>query len=109
MCIPTRQPASPAMGTQSSVPAATSLTIGGAGAPRGAAQLGRLALRFGGQSSATPSTGAAQEAAALATPTPAATNPAANTPANEAQIPGVGTIAGSLAGLRFGNFNSAFA
>lgn len=109
MCIPQRPSQAPISDAQSSIPAATSLQIGGMGAPRGAAQLGRLALRFGAASSsaasATSSATAQQTAAALATPAAA---PAPGNAATSAQVAGVGTAPGSLAGLRFGNFNQAY-
>lgn len=111
MCIP-HQNMVPQPAAVSSTPAATNLQIGGAGAPRGAAQLGRLALRFGGAASgaSTQSTASAQQTAATLGAAPVvASNPAANPAANEAQQPGVGTTPGSLAGFRFGNFNGAFA
>lgn len=105
MCMSTPPPFNPQPSQFPSVQAATNLQIGGSGAPRGAAQLGRLALRFGGGTS-TP--------AAAAPPTQAATptgprDPAAPVNASEAQVPGVGTAPGSLAGLRFGNYTGAFA
>lgn len=107
MCMPSPPsqvaPASPVPSMQ----AADNLQIGGAGAPRGAAQLGRLALRFGGSPSSSASPATSGAAAQQATAAPSV--PSAFTPAAEAQQPGVGTTPGSLAGLRFGNFNTAFA
>jgi hypothetical protein len=69
MCVPSpAKPVSPE-NPLSSVQSATSLELGGQGT-RGAAQLGRLQLRFGGGSSAAP-----------ATPAPVPVTPAVATPA----------------------------
>lgn len=113
MCIPKPNPQVAQPTDIASVQSASGLEIGGSAAPRGAAQLGRLALRMGNTAQATsPSISASSQAQAQAASTvapPPAPNASTNTPAAEAQIPGVGTSPGSLAGLRFGNFNTAFA
>lgn len=109
MCVPKPPavvaPADPVPSMQ----AASSLTLANdSGGSRGAAQLGRLALRVGGGGSS------AQSAAAPAPappPPPTQVAPAAAQQSNQqpsataAPYSGVGTTPGSLAGQRFGIFN----
>jgi hypothetical protein len=108
MCVPKPQSSAAPPSAIPSMQAATNLSLANAGPSRGAAQLGRLALRIGGGSSAQAPADAAPKVATPATPAASSVQGFQATPATSADYGGVGSYPGSLAGLRFGNYGAAF-